>query len=476
VNVTSDATRNFEILKQMGEAYDRKDCDTVVRVGAPLFDAPGGTGLSEKLEAMGYELLVSCEWQKDKAVEAAAHALRGTRLEQSSDWLWRARFGIQLDSKQYEAAAETLEAMSQGRGAALNSVRPNFVWQLLRELKSAGKADVRLRLLRLLASDSYAPDDLLGSNEGFRQDYAEALAEKGDMAGARSAFAGITNASILAQSSLNPRLRTLVPAGLDIRAAAESTLAADREAMARHSDRLDALINVARDLRQLGRPKEAVDLLLAAGPRLEGNGEFSDLDEMRNWYWDALGRSYHKLGRYDEMVDAFRKGAGAGESGIPNVSQVINLAEAQNSFGRGEDALRTLAVFADGRKSSPYGEMEMRFARGCAQAVAGRPAEAAADVVFARAHDKDHPEALSDLLLCLGDMDGAAAAFIVRLDDPDRRTDALMQLSDYDDPPVVLALDPVDSRLPALKARPDVKAAIERAGGVRRFRLQRGEL
>ena len=195
---------------------------------------------------------------------------------------------------------------------------------------------------------------------------------------------------------------------------------------------------------------------------------------MINWYWDALGRSWHMLGRYDEMVEAFRKGAAAGEDGTPNVSQVINLAQAQNAFGRGDEALRTLAAFADGRKSSPYGEMEMRFARGCAQAVAGRPAEAVADVAFAKAHDKDHGEALADLLLCLGDMDGAAAAFIARLDDPDRRADALEQLSDYDDPPVALPPDPINSRLDALKARPDVKAAIARAGGTRRFHVQAG--
>ena len=83
---------------------------------------------------------------------------------------------------------------------------------------------------------------------------------------------------------------------------------------------------------------------------------------------------------------------------------------------------------------------------------------------------------MADLYLCLGDMDGAAAAFIRRLEDPDRRADALLQLSDYDDPPVKRPPHPVHSRLEALKSREDVKAAIEKAGGIRRFRLQRGEL
>ena len=119
------------------------------------------------------------------------------------------------------------------------------MWRLLRDLKAEGKEEIRLRLLRLLASDLYAPDSLFGSNEGFRYSYAESLAESGGAAGARPILAQIRNASLLARASLDPRLRTLLPAGVDIRAAAEAQLAADKEIMARHPDRLDAVNNDA---------------------------------------------------------------------------------------------------------------------------------------------------------------------------------------------------------------------------------------
>ena len=155
---------------------------------------------------------------------------------------------------------------------------------------------------------------------------------------------------------------------------------------------------------------------------------------------------------------------------------MINLAEAQVAFGKPQEALATLAVFdGAGRSASPYGEMEMRFARGCANALAGRKDALATDLAFAKAHEADHGEALSDLMLCSGDLDGAAAAFIRRLDDPDRRVAALLQLSDYDAPPVAIP-DPVYAHMPALKARDDVRAAIARAGGTRRIHLQRNEL
>jgi hypothetical protein len=54
----------------------------------------------------------------------------------------------------------------------------------------------------------------------------------------------------------------------------------------------------------------------------------------------------------------------------------------------------------------------------------------------------------------------------------DSRVDALLQLSDYDDPPYPNPGDPTQASLARPKARPDVIAAIARAGGTRRFNLQ----
>jgi hypothetical protein len=72
----------------------------------------------------------------------------------------------------------------------------------------------------------------------------------------------------------------------------------------------------------------------------------------------------------------------------------------------------------------------------------------------------------------MGDMEGAAAVVVRRLDDPDQRVEALLQLSDYDDPPVPVPPAPLDAPLRALKERADVKAAVARAGGIRRFHVR----
>jgi hypothetical protein len=217
--------------------------------------------------------------------------------------------------------------------------------------------------------------------------------------------------------------------------------------------------------------------LEAARPDGPGGKQFTDLDEETNWWWDEMARSYQMLGRYDEAVSAFGHGILAKEDGSPNVSQTINLGHAHVRFGHPERALKTVAVFETASyPASPYGEMEMRLVRGCAQAALGNRTALANDVAYARDHERDHPEALTDLLLCADDMDSAAASMIRRLNDPDKRAGALSQLSTFDPPPPSYPLMPFEKKMAALRERADVQAAIQRAGGVRHIRLQAGEL
>ena len=469
----ADSGKNLERLQQAAQAADRGECATALKLARPLVRPGASTGLNGEMQAIAFEIATRCELAAKQIEAAYDHALRGSVLDDSDDYLWRARLVLELDGKKWEAAVATVEAMTQGRGAALNAAPIRWMWDLDNALRDSGDVALRRRLLKVLASDSYAPEELAGPADGFRSAYATLLAEAGETEAAAAIVRALEDPLTLAEASLDPKLRGFVPAALDLRAASERSLQRYRDSIARHPDKLDPLLEAAADLRRLGRPAEAVALLESARPRIDDPAAFSDRDERLSWWWDALGRSHSALGHYDEAVDAFRKGAAISEGGLPNVSQTINLAAAQNSFGHGEEALKTLAVFDDPKVgASPYGFMEMRLARGCAQAVAGRPAAAAADLAYAREHEKDHPEALANLLLCLGDMDGAAAAFIRRLDNPDQRAAALLQLSDYDPPPAARPADPVDSRLPALKARPDVKAAIDRAGGIRRFNIQ----
>jgi tetratricopeptide (TPR) repeat protein len=464
-----------QALKAIDAANTAGDCRKVLTLGEPLLAARRGK-LEPKLEAALDTILAQCASDTGARDKAYAHALNGTRFDDSPDELWQMRLWLEIEGKKYAAAIATVEAMSQGRGAALNGTPMQWLFRLNTELKEAGLKGERKRLLGVLAADAYAPAESSGDAQGLHYSYAELLAQEGDSAGARTVLATITDPGLLTDAMFDPKLAPLLPPKFDLRAAAEAGLARDRAIAERHPDRLDPIHNVATDLRRLGRPQEALALLQPVLARAAEAGAYTDADRNLPWIWDEAARSYELLGRYDEAVKALSAGARLAEAGSANFSQVINLADMQIRFGHPEDALKTLARLegVEGR-ATPYGLMALHLARGCAQARAGRPQAAAADLAYAEAHRKDAEGTLGTLYLCLGRMDQAAADFIRRLEDPEHRGAALADLSDYDPAPARIP-PPWGGGLEVLKARPDLKAAIAKAGGTRRIPLQSPEL
>jgi tetratricopeptide (TPR) repeat protein len=458
-----------DALRALGAALEKEDCPAVVKLAVPLLKKGGLPGQAEAaLDAV----LADCANKAGDKARAYTYVFRGTKVPEAPDELWTARLWMEAEAKQYPAAVATVEEMSRGRGAALNSTPLNLLYLLSRSLKDAGLKAERKRLLAVLAADAYVPAETAGNAQPFQLGYARVLAEDGDAAAAQRYLAALTNARLVTEAYVDPKLRTLLPAHFDLRATAERGLARDREAADRHSERLALLIEVATDLKRLGRPQEAIELLQAAALRFADRQAFKDFDEQLPWYWDLLARANASLGRYETAAKAYATAAALKEQGQLNVSQVINMADLQVRFGHGEDALKTLAVFDEpGRKGSPYGEMELREARACAQASLGRAGAAAADLAYVQAHEKDNPTALGYVYLCLERSDDAAAFFIRRLADPDSRTDILLAFSDYD-PPSAPVPPQFGGRLDRLKARPDVKTALDRAGGLRRIPLQ----
>lgn len=466
-------TQTAERLTLMAQAADRGDCPAALKEARSLIDEGFTSALPERAQALAYDIAASCELQAQRMEQAYAHAIAGTRLEAASDYLWRYRLAFEIDTKRADFAVETVEEMSQARGAALNSTPVRWMWSLHRMLKDGGREELRRRLLKILSSNAYAPDNNYEPVYAFQLEYAKMLQAAGDEAGAQALLVGIAEPTAVMRASLDPDLRPLMPAA-DPRSAAERMLALYKEAAARHPDHLIPVNRVASYLRLLGRSQEAIDWLNSFANRVEKEGEFTDSGEELIWWWDELGRNYAALGDYENSAQAFRRGAALEEEGALNVSQVINLAAMQNAFGRGHEALKTMAAFDDPKRSaSPFGNAQVRVARGCARSLVGDRGGAGSDLQYLETNRKDAPIALVELLLCLGDMDGAAREIGRQLRDPDQRVGALLFLSDFDEPPHELASNRIARNLDLLKKRADVEQAAKAAGGTRRFHIQR---
>ncbi|MBV1688335.1 hypothetical protein KRR38_11770 [Novosphingobium sp. G106] len=459
-------------LLAIAEATKAKNCKAALAIVAEQTATTTFGQLNDRVRLAFYGVGMGCAVEEKQLELALGYAQTASGIPGASAEFWRARAALAWQLKRHDDAVAAVEGMAKNNPDALAGTSIRMLYQMDVALKS--EPPVRRRLLAVLASPAYVPDEVGWSADPFREEYATVLADAGDKAGAAAMVALIEDPYSRVQISLDPRLREMIPANFDARAAVESHMAKMREIAAAHSGAIRPQLNVANDLLALDNAREALATLDAIDPAKSGDGAFTDRDNELNWWWNSKAAAYARLGRYDEAVAAFSAGKALTEVGQPNISQTINLSELQIRFGHAVDALATLAPISAGQvRGSPYGLMQFHKNSGCASYKLGKLDDAKTELAYLHAHVDDAPFALTELQLCMSDIEGAAASVIKQLDTADQRVKALMALSDFAPSNSSLPPKPYELGLPALKARADVQAAIARAGGIRSFNIPR---
>lgn len=182
----------------------------------------------------------------------------------------------------------------------------------------------------------------------------------------------------------------------------------------------------------------------------------------------ALGRNGEAL-RLMERIAALPL-----EGHMHLVSARINHLEILTSVGRHAEALDWAARLEaqEGNYASDYGKAWIDSTRVCALAALGRAPETAAALARLRGWSEINAPALSRALLCLNDLDAAAALLVQRLgrDDPGP---AILALQDYRLSRGPGQTGPLYDRLLSLRDRPEVRAALDRVGRVLSLPLAR---
>lgn len=460
-------------LQQAVAAAEAEDCPRALKLFDPMLKPGKAEELSDGLGAAVLTIAASCALQTGQRDLTYDLATRATKAGAEEPIMWQLRLERDFFAKRYEAAVVTVEELGNGYGATLSKVEARVFWQLHTGLVAANLPVLRQRLLKVLA-ESYAPTLDIGQPDGFRMHYARMLANGGDLAGAKAIVQGVTNPGTLRTLMVDPALRGTIPADFDLRAATERALIEQRGFSDANPDKLGPLLDVTALLRQLGRPAEAITALEQVRSKVAA-GSYVDIDEFRPWWWDALSRSQERMGQIDAAIASLRSAIPGGESGGKNVSHIINLMQVLVDHGRFQEAIDVPQAAGGLGQMSPYGELQLRRARGCAYAALGRKAEAQADLDYARDNKAVDGDSYLDLLLCSGDQDAAAAEIIAQLGDADEVSSMLLRASTYAKPPVEL---PVSLRAKALRtvlARADVQAALKKAGGTRSFNVQESE-
>lgn len=456
----------------MHQAFANNDCGMALSLGRTIRDtAPESAGQDW---AWVNSVVVFCEAKTGGETERMyKEALKATTSEPSSNYVWQTRLRYEAMHKQNTAAAVTIEAMAATHPDALNDLPTRALYGLNQALKDAGDDANQFRVLKALSA-TYKPTAPFADPEGLRLLYARKLYDKGDKAGAAEIINASQSFSSMREISADPDFRALQDPKVNLSVAAERQYVEDEITLSQHSDSLEGVIQVATDLRRLGRYQDALDKLENVRARMANADSFADYEQQRVWWWEHLAITYGELGNYDQVVQSYRSAIALGEAGQPNISQVLDLSLQQVRFGHYRDALATLATAPDDSKGrSPYGAMVFHYAHGCASKLAGHEADAAKDVAYALAHEKDGSGNTTLLLLCVGDLNGAAASILRALNKSEDRSGALDMLSDFRPEPANAPVSRAIRLLSEMKARADIRAAIAKAGGVQSFPFTR---
>lgn len=340
--------------------------------------------------------------------------------------------------------------------------------------------DLEMQFLELISSGGWTGDNPTETIDFVLIGYADRLMTRGEEDRARKVVQNFTAPWIVQAVRFHPKLKQFMatdPAATNVRAAAERLAASLVVRGYRQPDRLDVLVVRADLIRSLGRPKEALALLDAQRARVDKApraGGFSDAEAFRPRWWATRGWILFDLGRHDEALTSLRYAAALPAAGRDrNAEFIMDLAAGLVRLGRGDEALAAIAPL-QGWSGLTLSE-QMRFHRlnVCARDVKGDAAgaRAAAEAVkLERGYERSEWDRLQ---MCAGNPEAVAAANLKDMQVDDLAVASiLLSLAPEPERPFATARDKlVAGRWAALLARPDLKAAIDKAGGIEVYPL-----
>jgi hypothetical protein len=401
-------------------------------------------------------------------------AVRATALPMQGidDWTTRLSAAMQLDDTR-DALTCIITLGERWGGAGAQSAG----WAVYRVARAAHLAHLdapRTQMLNLLFDLRWTASD--GSEpSGLWRELTLALLDQGDKARAEEVAAHVADPYELIAMRADRRYLPIRKSRLierDVLKAAERDLAARRAAADAAPRSLARIVAVMSLLRSLGRDREAIDEAEQVQHRIEGAAGAAPYDDVaRQLPWILNGRAYAlgDTGRFDEQIAGLRHACELATQQDP--STCINLAAALLGVGRPAEALAALPV-SDAALSA-HGKAVTARIRAGAAGQSGDSAELEAMLVYLREHEADGPEQLEGALLMGGRTDEAAAVLLARLNAPDWRTEALVDLQDYE---LVPAEPEAAARWRAawraLRERPEVRRLVATTGTIERYPLR----
>lgn len=453
-----------------GELINNSTCETALptaRTFWPSLEFQQQLVLDDQENFLGAVVQCASFLQDGQAAIAAANKAH----ELGAVWADKVRLVLGLSFDNDALAAQSFLDLSQSSPKDFAELESYNAWGAIRaaERIEGGEATA-LRMYDALVAINYQPPEGY-HDDPFRLDHARLLLERGRVQEARARLEGVIDPQVIMTiriSRVFDPLRTdpAFEQRLDIAAAGEASIARARADLAREPRKLAHVIQLSALLRDMGHSDEALALVEEVLPRAQAPDaaqNFDDLADQINWLLNAKADLLYDLGRNEEARTIYSEAMTAGELGSGNVT--IDFAGMLNAEGRGADALQVLQVLG---RITQYGDNWMQAEMACAAEQAHDTAARDEAMTQLRAHEVANPGALMHALLCINNIDEAAALMIRRLGNPKQRETALVALQPYHQLPTRhMPMEALElQRLAQVRERPDVRAAVDAVGRI----------
>ena len=452
-------------LQEAGRLVQGTQLDKADEVLKSLLASDGFRGLASPRRHIAVYLAGVVALEKDDAPRALELLRRAARFDEADFGDWNMRLLAAARARDHAEATLTLTTLAEHWPENLGDVDARVIGRVVHDTPHTGAS--RYQLLGALSKANYKSEEGYDLSHWWR-DLALLQLEHADQAAAKKTLEKLTDPAALISVRADNRFAPIRDGlSLDIPAAIASQVQQAREAIKAHPTKLHPVVVLMGVLRQsldfAGAVQLADDAVSAmSGPK--GPKIYDDYKESRVWLLDARAEALYRLGKWDEAVAQLTAARQLPEMGDVNVSQTINLASLYNDLGKPREARTTLAELAS--NVSPYGFMQAAIEYLASADQLGDAAEVEKQLALLKEHQQDSLSTYQRALISANRPDEAAQLLISRLQDPDQRIDALLDVQDYKE--AVLGPRAVEwqKRWVAVKHRPDVVEAIGKVGTV----------
>jgi tetratricopeptide (TPR) repeat protein len=466
----ADAIELLDRASKLAQANQPTKADEVMKT---LLGSAGFSSMNTEQQHIAVYFAAALAFDAGDSQRALQLTRRASQMKGATADDWSLRLSAAIRAGDKTEAASSLAVVAERWPEKLKDLDLRLIGHTVFEAPKTGP--VRQQLLTALFNANFTPEDGDFSREWA--DLALLQLNDGDTVAARKTFANVKDPYVLISALSDNRFEPVRDAvATNIPAAMEQQIAEARKAIAARPNKLSPVVRLTGLLIATHRYPEALQVADDAVKKMSGpTGAkvYDDSGRYRVWLLDARSRALCALGRWDEGTAQLMSARFLPESGNANVSQTINLASLYNDMAKPKEAKQTLVDLTP-EGASAYGFMQVAIERLSSADQLGDAAEVEKQLGFLREHREDSVATLQRGLISANRQDEAAQLLISRLQDPDQRKDALMEVQKFNLPPLPKRAAQWHKRWNAMVARPDVVEAIKKVGVVSEWPLAPG--